>query len=648
MTRYKITLLPEEVVAEAEAGESLVEVASRVSRHINASCGGEGVCGRCRVELKAGQLDDPDGPGAFLSEDEYRRGLRLACRCRVQGDATIFIPPESRADASVFALALAEAEVTVDRLEPMCRNLTLQLPPPSAGDNLGDYDRLQHQLAADYNLVNPVMDLATLREMPEALRAADFAAQVTLFEDPVRPGQAHLLAVRPPQPSRPLYALAVDIGTTTVWARLVNLTTGENGPSHGDLNSQISFGEDVISRIVFAGKGDGAARLQERVVANINNLIDLIEKDLPGAREHIAMVVMAGNTTMSHLFAGVNPRHIRLAPYVPAAADWPTLKAADLGLNLKPPVPILIYPSVSSYVGGDIVAGVLASEMYKRPELTLFIDIGTNGEIVVGNQDWMTCAACSAGPAFEGGGVKFGMRAAPGAINQFYFDQQTRKHHLAVIGPGPEAARPIGICGSGLINIVAELFLAGVLDPQGKLAPQAAPGLVRPSEDGQEYLLCPAAETGLERDIVLTEIDVENLIRAKGAMYSGYQTLLEGVGLTMADLEKVIIGGGFGKSINLKNAITVGLLPELPADKFAYIGNSSLTGATLAALSGELWQKAGEIKRNMTNFELSETPGYMDYYMASQFLPHTRSDLFPETLAEAARLRLARKDTPWA
>jgi uncharacterized 2Fe-2S/4Fe-4S cluster protein (DUF4445 family) len=244
----------------------------------------------------------------------------------------------------------------------------------------------------------------------------------------------------------------------------------------------------------------------------------------------------------------------------------------------------------------------------------------------------MTCAACSAGPAFEGGGVKFGMRAAPGAVEQFYFDTAARAHRLTVIGE--PFAKPIGICGSGLIAIAAELFLAGVLDPQGKFVPEAAaPGLVRDGEDGREYLLKPQSETGLDRDLTLTEIDVENLIRAKGAMYSGYQTLLEGVGLTMNDLERVIIGGGFGKSLNLVNAMAIGLLPELPVEKFTYIGNSSLTGATLAALSGALWQRAQEIKSGLTNFELSETPGYMDYYMASQFLPHTRGDLFPSTVA---------------
>lgn len=634
MATYKITFRPDNIVVEAEAGISLVDAAAGAGLHINASCGGAGVCGRCRVELNEGQVESDSGPGAFLSVEEYEQGMRLACCSYVTADAVVTIPPESRADATIYATALAELEVSTDTSDPLVQEIAVALEPPTAMDNAGDYGRLLTHLAAAHGLENLEISLTALREMPLALRQGDdFKAEVTIFEDSAK--GIKCITGLTSGPPRPLYALALDVGTTTVWARLVNIKTGENGPSRGDLNGQISFGEDVISRIIFACKGDGAQRLKERVVDNINQLLDIIEKEEPDCRERIALVVASGNTTMSHLLAEINPKSIRLAPYVPAMDSWPTLDAAELGIKVKKSTPFLMFPAISSYVGGDIVAGVLAAELYKSPEITLFIDVGTNGEIVVGNQDWMTCAACSAGPAFEGGGVKFGMRAAPGAIDQFYYDPATSTHHMTIIGePGEKA---VGICGSGIINIVAELFTYGVLDPQGKFVPEAAPNLIREGEDGLEYILCPAAETNVGRDIVLNEIDVENLIRAKGAMYSGYQTLLESVGLTMGDLEQVIIGGGFGKSLNLHNAITIGFLPELPPEKFTYIGNSSLTGATLAALSGELWRKAEDIKGGMTNFELSETPGYMDYYMSSQFLPHTQSSLFPETMALVAK-----------
>ena len=632
MTVFNIVFQPEGLSVSAAAGLSLLEVAAWAGLHINASCAGAGVCGRCRVEIVSGSVKCESGPGAYFTQEEYARGLRLACECHVEGPAEIFIPPESRSDASVFAKAEGHEEVTVADPDPLVRDLDVPLLPPTEFDNLGDSDRLLAGLAETRGLAAPELEFSALLELPRAVRKDGFGARVTVFQPAGRPAPpARILSVLPALDRRPPFALAVDIGTTTVWARLVNLATGECSPSRGDLNGQISFGEDVISRIVFAAKGDGQARLQQRVLENLNRLLEDLLAEHEVDRERLTLVVVAGNTTMSHLFAGLSPQNIRLAPYVPAAAGWPVIRAAEVGLRTPASNPLLIYPAVSSYVGGDIVSGVLASGMYKSPELTLFIDVGTNGEIVVGNQDWMTCAACSAGPAFEGGGVKFGMRAAPGAVEQFYFDSAARGHRLTVIGePG---TKPIGICGSGLIAIVAELFLAGVLDRQGKFVPEAAPALVRDGEDGREYLLKPRAETGLDRDLVITEIDVENLIRAKGAMYSGYQTLLEGVGLAMNDLERVIIGGGFGKSLNLGNAMAIGLLPELPVEKFTYIGNSSLSGATLAALSGSLWHKAQEIKAGLTNFELSETPGYMDYYMASQFLPHTRGDLFPLTRA---------------
>ncbi len=633
MELFKITFKPDDVTIDASPGENLLDVAARANLHINASCGGEGVCGRCRVELVEGQLDSE--PGLYLSPEQYDAGQRLACRAKVSGPAVINIPIKSRADSSLFTrqTAVAAEENTVAALAPMLRRLTISLEEPSHDDNRSDYDRLMMVLKMEHNLVPQEMDLNVLRKLPGILRENGFKLDVYIYlESAFDEGSVpkiRIVDVKAHDPQKPPLALAIDIGTTTVWGRLVNLETGDSQLSFGDLNGQISFGEDVISRIVYAGKDNGLERMQERVVANINGIIARMEEAYPGCRQQIGLLVCAGNTTMSHLFMALDPKPIRLAPYVPVAASWPSALCGQVGLDLNPATVLLNHPSVSSYVGGDIVSGVLASGLYQSQEITLFIDVGTNGEIVVGNEDWMTCAACSAGPAFEGGGVKFGMRAAAGAVEQFYFDQDTKKHLLTVI----DHAKPIGICGSGLINIVAELFKAGVIDPQGKFnAENALPGLVREGEDGWEFLLSPKSENGIDEDLVITEIDVENLIRAKGAMFSGYQTLLEGVGLGLSDLSRVIIAGGFGRSLNILNAMIIGLLPELPAECFSYIGNGSLTGATLAALSGEKWQDAIRIKNSMTNFELSETPGYMDYYMASQFLPHTQKELFAKTL----------------
>ncbi|MDR2404938.1 MAG: ASKHA domain-containing protein [Deltaproteobacteria bacterium] len=626
--QYDIIFLPDQVTIKAAVGETILDIANRGNIHINASCGGEGVCGRCMVELKEGTVEA--APGLYLSEEDYESNLRLACRAKCNGNATIFIPLESRGDASVFRKAVAADEaVSVETLDPTVSQVELTLEPPSQMDNVADLDRVNNALAGE-GLTDLSLDLKTIIDMPAALREGDFKVRATIHQElPLinrdGPKVPRILNFTPAKGDDNFYGLAVDVGTTSVWVRIVNLKTGEVFPSTGDLNGQISYGEDVISRIVYADRKDGTGlgTLQRQVVDTINRLLSRLEETSPGYRKQTYLMYVSGNTTMSHLLAAVPPKNIRLAPYVPPVASWPMLRASDLGIEVEPYTLMQIFPSVSSYVGGDIVSGVLASGFYEREEMTLFIDVGTNGEIVIGNKDWMTCAACSAGPAFEGGGVKCGMRAAPGAIDDFYYDPEKKTHRLGVIGGG----KPSGICGSGLINIVSELFKTGVISKQGKYMEGSAPFL-RTAEDGVEYLLAPQEESAGGHDVVLTEIDIENLIRAKGAMFSGYQTLVEGVGLTMQDLEKVIIAGGFGRSLNIDNAITIGLLPKLPLERFQYIGNSSLTGATLATLSGSMWLKANDIKAMMTNFELSETPGYMDKYMASQFIPHTDAALF--------------------
>jgi uncharacterized 2Fe-2S/4Fe-4S cluster protein (DUF4445 family) len=623
---FEITFLPDNVKVKAEAGESIMDVAARGQIHINASCGGEGVCGRCQVELREGEVTA--SPGLYLTEKDFADGLRLACRAKALGPATFYIPIESRADASSFKKAAkAEENLEIEERDPLVRQYDLELAEPCADDNLADLDRALNALA-DLGITDLDVELSALKKAPETLRNEKFKVRASVYYEPAlsnpeKPPYGRLLSFSKPTLEETYYGLSVDVGTTSVWARLVDLATCEAMPAIGDLNAQISFGEDVISRIVYAGKGDGLKKLQSMVIGTINGLLARLDEITPGFREKLFMVVAAGNTTMSHLLTGVEPRHIRLSPYVPAVASWPAIRPSFLGLDVLSHTVMKIFPSVSSYVGGDIVAGVLASGLYKRPELTLFIDVGTNGEIVIGNEDWMTCAACSAGPAFEGGGVKCGMRAAPGAIEIFNYEPDSKKHHLGIIGRG----KPIGICGSGLINIVAELYRGGVINKQGRFVENSSPA-VRQGEDGWEYLLSPASESAGDRDVVLTEIDVENLIRAKGAMFSGYQTLVEAVGLSMGDLERVIIAGGFGSSLNLENAIEIGLLPNLPLERFYYIGNSSLTGATLALMSGSMWRLAQDVKGRMTNFELSETPGYMDKYMASQFIPHTDASLF--------------------
>jgi uncharacterized 2Fe-2S/4Fe-4S cluster protein (DUF4445 family) len=431
--------------------------------------------------------------------------------------------------------------------------------------------------------------------------------------------------VEPGDTTQRHFALAVDIGTTTVWVQLLDLAQGAIIGHAADYNAQMSYGDDVITRIVFSQKEQGLAKLQKSVVATINQVMHRLLKQYKLSVDEISHMTVAGNTTMTHLFYGIDPKYIRLAPYTPTAGRVPLVRARDLGLEVPEHVHVYSVSSVSSYVGGDIVAGVLASGLYKDSKLTLFIDIGTNGEIVIGNQHWLACAACSAGPAFEGGGIRFGMRATSGAIEDASINPETFEPMIITI----DMVKPKGICGSGLINILAALMEAGLVLPNGKFRDDLPTPRVRLGEDGREYVLAMAPDTQSGQDISISEADIDNLMRAKGAMFAGYLTLLENVGLKLQDLEQVILAGAFGNFINIDNAIAIGLLPDLPRDHFQFVGNASLLGATLLAFSRDLLQEERRVAEMMTNFELSETPGYMNQYIAALFLPHTQIEYFP-------------------
>jgi len=345
-------------------------------------------------------------------------------------------------------------------------------------------------------------------------------------------------------------------------------------------------------------------------------------------------MVVAGNTTMLQLLLGLEPKYIRLAPYTPTITTVPLVKASTLGIKVGEHVCLYALPSVASYVGADIVSGVLGVGLHQQKKLTLYVDIGTNGEIVIGNSDWMVTAACSAGPAFEGGGIKYGMIANDGAIEGFDINQSDFEPTISTIGD----KKPKGICGSGLINIVAGLLEAGVINQNGKFHTDLSTKKVREGSDGHEYVLSWAPETQIGKDIVITEVDIDNLIRAKGAMYAGCQTLIKSVGLTCRDLEQVIIAGAFGSSLNIDKSIAIGLFPDIPRDRFIYIGNGSLLGARLTCFSTDMLDEGERVVRMMTNFELSENADFMNNYIAALFLPHTNADEFPSVNIKLAKL----------
>lgn len=636
MTTHTVKFLPYDMVTEVEDGDTVIRAALEAGVHVNASCGGEGVCGKCRVLMEDGTVDG--GISEKLSVEDQEKGYRLACQAVVKSDLVVRIPVESTIDAGVLKMQAAPRrtahirEMNFEELKEKglfvasVEKKYLELPAPTAQDNLPDITRLISYLQLEHDEHRLDVTLAMIRKIPQVIREDDFRVTATLVR-PVRDvGKTRIINVQPGNTSNQSYAIAMDIGTTTIYGQVIDLINGEVLAEHGEFNGQISYGEDVISRIVYAEKPGGLARINEVVIKTINKILAKIVKRSGVDPENISTITLAGNTTMTQLMLAVDPRSIRRAPYVPAATLYPPIKASDLGMELSEHVAALVFPAVSSYVGGDVVAGVMGSGIYRSEALTLYLDVGTNAEIVIGNKDWLACAACSAGPAFEGGGLKFGMRAAKGAIEDFSIDPITLEPMIITIGN----VRPKGICGSGLIIMVAVMFELGIINNLGKFDRDLDTPRIREDNGDYEYVLAWQDETQIDRDITLTEIDIENFIRAKGAIYSGCMTLLTEVGMSIADIEHIILAGGFGSYVDLEKAMTIGLLPELDPDKVTFIGNGSLMGARMSSLTNRIRKDVVEVTKKMTNFELSDTNSYMDNYVAALFLPHTDMNQFPK------------------
>ena len=636
MSRHTIRFLPYDTKIRVESGERLLRAAMEAGVHINASCGGEGVCGKCRVIVESGEVED--GFSDRLSPEDVQKGYRLACRARVRGDVDIRVPIESEIDAGVLNRMVSPrktARIQQADLEelkeqglflPPVEKHYLELPEPTPEDNLADVTRLVNYLKIHHGEHRLVVDLPVIRKTPVALREDHFRITATLARPVQENRKTRVINIQPGDTTDKNFAVAVDIGTTTIYGQLIDLKNGHVLAEAGEFNAQLSYGEDVITRIVFAEKPGGLEKMEALAVGTVNKVLSRIFKQSGADPDMVSTVTLAGNTTMTQLMLRIEPRHLRRSPYVPASTLYPPLRAVDLGLELGDHVTALFYPAISSYVGGDIVAGVMGSGLYRTPKLTLFMDIGTNAEIVIGNRDWLACAACSAGPAFEGGGITFGMRAAKGAVEDFSIDRVTFEPMVLTIGD----VRPRGICGSGLLTAVAELFEAGVIDSKGKFNRDLETKRIRERDGVWEYVLAWEDQTQIDRDLVLTEIDIENLIRAKGAVYAGCQTLLSEVGLRFADIEQIILAGGFGSYVNLEKAMAIGLLPEMDPDAIVFVGNGSLLGAKMSSLTNRIRRDVVEVTRKMTNFELSETNSYMDHYIAALFLPHTDLDRFPK------------------
>lgn len=635
MTDITIKFVPEEKSATVPPGTTLLEAAHKAGAHINASCGGHGTCGKCRVVITDGTYDSRRSEK--LSDEDWAKGVRLACLTVPQTDIVVDVPLSSRLDRSVLrrkapagddSSSLMAHDLAILEMSDVSSAIVkrhIRLSPPTIEQNMSDLSRLIVGLRQEYGYGHIEAEFSCLGNLSSTLREADWNVTALILHH--SGSTPRIIGIEPGDSTACCFSLAVDIGTTTVWVQLLD-SAGNVLAETSDYNPQITYGEDVITRILYALKPEGLEQLRSAIVRTINMLIQEAAREAGVDLGCVPFIVVAGNSTMTHLFLGITPKYIRESPYVPAANIFPTLRASEAGIDLHGNAHLYIMPNVASYVGGDIVAGVLACGIHHSAELVLFIDVGTNGEIVLGNGDWMVTASCSAGPAFEGGGVKHGMRATRGAIESASIDPETLEPSLSTIG----TSKPIGICGSGMINIIAEFLTRGIIDSRGKFRRDIASPRIREGESGWEYVLAWESETTVATDIVITEVDIENIVRTKGAIYAGCKVLLNSVGLDFTAVDRFIIAGGFGSFINVEKAVIIGMLPDIPRDRFVYVGNSSLSGARLCALSSEKIHEAEICAGMMTNIELSNYAAFMDEYVASLFLPHTDGTAFPSVM----------------
>ena len=636
MTDHKITFTIENIADPVEAsipaGTLLSDAARQAGVEIGQPCGGQGRCGRCAVQVTAGNVRRRST--LRLSQDAIESGYALACQSVIEGNASVYVPAQEKIARNLTTDRVA-AEVSVPAdydfaTSQTFKRIQLTLKPPSMDDQTDDWSRIQTALRTQANIEDIYVSLNGLRYIGEMLRECNWEITVVVECDPAG-GPARLINVLPCHvaESEPLWGVAIDIGTTTVSLWMVDLITGKVNAQVAEYNGQISRGEDVISRIIFASKNGGENEMRDLVLGTIDQLLVKACKRLNARPAEIVKATIAGNSTMMHLLLGIPSASIRLSPFITAVNHLPPMTAREIGLHIHPEATVDCLPGVASYVGADITAGVLSSGLDETEEMTLFIDVGTNGEIVMGNRDLQITCACSAGPAFEGAGVVDGMRATNGAIEEVWIDGENYEPSYRVIGN----EMPKGICGSGLISLLSEAFLTGILDKAGNVNLTLSTPRVREGAHGAEYVVAWGTETASSQDIVLSRVDIDNLLRAKAAIYAGFTVLADQVGIPLETVAKVQVGGSFGKYINVEKAVQIGLLPDVEWDQFEFLGNTSIKGAYMALLDWRKRQQIGEIADRMTYVELSADNTFYEAFTSALFLPHTDVSKFPSVQA---------------
>lgn len=637
MADHLVTFDAAEDPIRVPTGTLLTEAARLAGVEIVQPCGGQGRCGRCALIVTEGEVRRRST--LRLTAEDVAAGYALACQSVVEADVAIHVPPQEVIERRLTTDRTV-AEVTVPsgydpRADQPVRRIALTLDEPTMDDQTDDWGRLQAALRREGIEAAPA-SLGVLRGLGEALRAGEWqvtAVVADAWDCPDCPARLIDLRLGLEADDAPLWGAAIDIGTTTVTLWLVDLIGGAVRAQVAEYNGQIARGEDVISRIIYAGKSDAnRAEMQSLVLGTINELVERACKRAQVAPAEIVKATVAGNSTMIHLLLGIPAESIRLSPFITAVNHVPTLAAGEIGLGIHPAAVVDCLPGVASYVGADITAGVLSSGVDDSQQVVLFLDVGTNGETVLGSSDWLVTCACSAGPAFEGAGMQHGMRATQGAIEEVWINGETYEPTFRVIGGTP----PRGLCGSGLISLLAEMFLTGLIDKSGHVNLALPTPRTREGEHGGEYVVAWAGETATGQDIAITNVDVDNLLRAKAAIYAGFTVLAESVGVPLEMAEQVLIGGSFGKYINVEKAVQIGLLPDVDWGRFQFLGNTAVRGAYRALLDRSVRERIRDIASRMTYIELSADNTFYEAFMSALFLPHTDISRFPSV--EAAML----------
>lgn len=616
--RVVVKFEPDGVKIEGRKGETVLDLIHKTGLSIRSECGGRQVCGKCKVIVGTPEScsEITQAEMFHLTKEEISHGYRLACACKILNDTVIIIPEESRIGARSVLVEGVGKEV---KLEPYVRKLLLFLDKPDLSDVRSDLQRIRDSLKETYNLDSAKFSFELLSRLPEVLRDSGWKVALTLWKDKI-------IDVEASDAIDEVYGVAVDIGTSKIIGYLTDLKSGKLLEVCFIENPQISYGEDVISRITYASENvENLRRLHKVLIEGINKVISRLCIKAKCRARNIYEVTVVGNTVMHHLFLSLSTKFLGLSPYVPVVSEPINVEARELSLKVNPSANVHVLPVIAGFVGADAVADIIATGIHKSDELSMVVDIGTNTEVILGNKESIMASSCASGPAFEGAHIKCGMKAVTGAIERLTIDPKTLEVTYKTIGGSP----PVGLCGSAVIDCIAELFKAGIIDRGGRMMDQDMHGKIRIVDSDREFVLVRKGEDGAKRDIVITQRDVREIQLAKSAIYTGCYILMKRMKVRPEDVEKCYVAGAFGNYLNLTNAKLIGMLPDLSPDKIEFVGNAAGAGARMALVSKSVREEAAEVARKVEYVELALDPDFQLEFASAMYLPHRDVNRFP-------------------